>query len=109
MGIKVEISVSDFIDRYTILLLKEEHGLDVADEIEQYKDKVNQFNKHFVSVLYSINKQLWAIENYNRQNTITSDMTIVFNDTRSAFKKQIDQYYSSNIQEQKNYENTNNG
>ena len=35
MGIKVEISVSDFIDRYTILLLKEEHGLDVADEIKQ--------------------------------------------------------------------------
>ena len=103
---KVEIGVGEFLDRYTILLLKQNNGLDVSNELKQYQTQVHSLDNHekFTDLLYEINYRLWNIENQNRQTGDVSKFTIVYNDIRSYYKKQADIYYSSSIKETKSYE-----
>ena len=108
---KVEIGVGDFLDRYTILLLKQKSGLDVFEELKQYQQQLHTLENYqnFTDLLYDINHKLWNIENQNRKTGNVNRFTIVYNNIRSYYKKQADIYYSSNIKEIKNYENTDNG
>ena len=37
MKIQIDISMGEYIDRYSILIIKQDEGLDVATELKQYK------------------------------------------------------------------------
>lgn len=114
MQISVDIGIGDFIDRYTILLIKKDNGL-IVNELDEYIEKSKDLDKeyfnYFKNLLFEINLKLWHLENLKRSdinNINISKLITHFNDIRSFTKKEIDNFYNSNIKEIKSHENINN-
>jgi hypothetical protein len=115
MKIMVEVSVGDFIDRYSILEIKLNNGLDVLVELTQYRDSAGQFEPlgfdHFKNLLLSVNSRLWLLEDQKRKliNRSTEEYANVaelitqLNDLRFAVKKKADLYFKSTISEKKSH------
>jgi len=55
----MKMPIAEVADRYTILLIKKEHGLNVDEDLEQYKSALR--GVHTLS-LYIINKAMWVLE-----------------------------------------------
>jgi hypothetical protein len=115
-NMKVKISVGDFIDRYSILLIKEELDLDVYEELLDYKETAQEFSpkffNYYLDIFKKVNKILWDIETDKRKNSSRytneysdlSTLTLQYNDLRHYLKKLVDEFYASEISEQKNHE-----
>jgi hypothetical protein len=115
MKIMIEVGVGDFIDRLSILEIKLNHGLDVADEINQYTELVGQFDEigfdHYKSLFLSINTRLWILEDQKRKFTArdtseyanVSELITQLNDIRFAIKKKTDAYFKSPLSEKKSH------
>jgi hypothetical protein len=113
---KVKVSIGDFIDRYSILLIKEEVGLDVKKELEEYRELSikfkSKFFNYYLDIFKKVNKTLWDIETDKRSNieryteeySDLSTLTLHYNDLRHYLKKLVDDFYTSEITEQKNHE-----
>ena len=113
---KVKISIGDFVDRYSILLIKEEVGLDVQRELDEYKKASYEFESKFfnyyLDIFKKVNTILWDIETDKRSNSERyteeysdlSTLTLHYNDLRHYLKKLVDDFYTSDISEQKNHE-----
>jgi hypothetical protein len=119
---KVKVSIGDFIDRYSILLIKEDIGLNVKDELNEYKtlaqDFESKFFNYYLEIFKKVNTILWDIETDKRSNSERyteeysdlSTLTLHYNDLRHYLKKLVDDFYTSEISEQKNHEkNIDNG
>jgi hypothetical protein len=119
---KVKVSIGDFIDRYSILLIKEDVGLNVKDELNEYKtlaqDFESKFFNYYLEIFKKVNTILWDIETDKRSNSERyteeysdlSTLTLHYNDLRHYLKKLVDDFYTSEISEQKNHEkNIDNG
>ena len=108
---KIEISDGEFIDRLSILLIKEEKGLDVSSELKALKKPGDQWFDYFLSIMVALNKQLWDIESAKRTSakrfsleySELSTLTIQLNDLRHEVKKQADLFYGSKITEKKDH------
>jgi hypothetical protein len=115
MKLMIEVSVGDFIDRLSILEIKEVHGLDVAEELSQYSGSLNQLEPvgfdHYRSLLLAINSRLWILEDQKRKFTErnseeysnVSELITQLNDLRFAIKKKADSYFNSAISEKKSH------
>ena len=114
MKIKVEISVGDYMDRMSILKIKEEKGLDVSKELESYHHKLIDLNvgfEYYLNVIKAINLQLWDLEDVKRKgverySTFESDIALLItqlNDLRHETKKRIDLYFNSDFTEKKSH------
>lgn len=113
---KIDISLGDFIDRYSILLIKQELGLDVDKEILEYQKQIKKFDtkffNYYLELFQKINTTLWDIETDKRANSVRyteeysdlSTLTLHYNDLRHYLKTLVDDFYNSNISEKKNYE-----
>ena len=110
---KVEISMGDFIDRHSILSIKEANGLEVDIELEQY-DKNKPFDllyDYYFNIMRSINSQLWMLEDikrngvdrYSKAESNVAFLITEINDCRARVKKSIDKFYESNITEMKSH------
>lgn len=108
---KVTVSYGEYIDRYTILKVKEAKGLDVAAELEQYTFEDYDFLEHWERLLTELHFMLWSIEDQKRTSCerYTSDysdlstLTCQLNDIRHKIKKEIDVFYGSEFTEQKSH------
>lgn len=115
MKFYTKISVGEFIDRLTILKIKEKNNLDVAIELknvnEQLSNFPNEYFKFFENILLAINESIWDIENLKRTDidkysvfySDLSTLTTNINDLRHLTKAQIDKFYHSEITEKKNH------
>lgn len=115
MKLMIEVSVGDFLDRLSILRIKQEHGLDVELELRKYQESLNQFDEigldHYLSLFFSINSRLWMLEDQKRKfNERTSEnyssvaeLITQLNDLRFAIKKKADAYFKSAITEKKSH------
>jgi len=115
MKVTIETSVSDFMDRMTILSIKKSHGLDVDDEIRYYEDKAKSFDQYafarYFEILKSINQQLWyledckrmGVERYSKDESDVAFMITELNDCRHHVKKAIDKFFKSEFTERKSY------
>lgn len=118
MKLIIPISVGDFIDRYTILKIKNNFNLPVDKELEYYTEKLAELPETasiYIDILHSINLQLWHIEDKKRRGNRYTDhysdlstLTCQLNDLRHVVKKQIDELYDSDITEHKSHANINN-
>ena len=109
----IEIGIGDFMDRDSILTKKDSEGLDVKRELQQYQDdKPNDvYYEMFFNILYSINSQLWiledmkrkGVERYSKDESDVAFMITSLNDLRHEVKKRTDQFYESEIQEKKSH------
>lgn len=109
MKISVDISVGEFLDKYTILQLKHENKLNVKNELEQYEEKAMKFADysfcHFCNTLYSINKTLFEIEDLRRLDISVKKklelekLCIYYNNLRYKVKTDINIHYNSDIKE----------
>jgi hypothetical protein len=110
---EVKVSIGDFVDRMSILLIKREKGLDVAAELDGYYEAAPEdgFFSYFLAILRSINEQLWDIESrkrsgsqrHSREYSELSTLTTQLNDLRHEAKKRIDEFYESDITERKDH------
>jgi hypothetical protein len=110
-----EISVGEFLDRLTILKIKQTNDLDVSLELkkvsEQLKNFPNEYFKFYENILYAINSSIWEIENIKRTGierysdfySDLSTLTTNINDLRHLAKVYIDKFYQSEISEKKNH------
>lgn len=115
MKLMIEVSVGDFLDRLSILRIKQDHGLDVAKEISQYEESLHQFDEigfdHYMSLFLSINSRLWILEDQKRKfsertsedYSSVAELITQLNDLRFAIKKKADAYFKSAISEKKSH------
>ena len=111
MKVTIEISVGDYIDRHSILVIKQEKGLNVELELEQYNilDDVNYF--YFLNIMKAINLQLWdledrkrkGVERYSNDESNVAFLITQLNDLRHETKKRIDVFYNSELTERKSH------
>ena len=114
MKIKISVSIGEFIDKMSILQIKEDNGLDVEKELIKYLtyDIVNQDGfKYYLNILKSINNQLWNLEDrkrkqvdrYSRQESDVAFLITHLNDLRFRVKKSADVFFNSSISEEKSH------
>ena len=109
----ITVSIGDFMDRHTILTLKKINGLDVQKELDQYSSDspASEHYEMFFNILYSINEQLWNLEDtkrkgvdrYSEEESDVAYMITSLNDLRHETKKRADQYFGSDITEKKSH------
>jgi len=121
---KIEVSIGEIADKYTILTIK---SFEILDEEKQVNIKkewkyINSVIKEsfpelaadpLTHRLLDINRQLWVVEDSLRdcENDREFDKLFVFlarqvyrlNDQRADIKKQINIKYKSDIVEEKSY------
>jgi hypothetical protein len=121
---KIEVSIGEIADKYTILTIK---SFEILDEVKQLNIKkewkyINSVIKEsfpelaadpLTHRLLDINRQLWVVEDSLRdcENDREFDKLFVFlarqvyrlNDQRADIKKQINIKYKSDIVEEKSY------
>jgi hypothetical protein len=121
---EIEVSIGEIVDKLSILEIKKENIKDISklDNInkeydylykivfDELKVESDDFNK-----LYSINLELWKVEDDLREKERNSEFDGVFielarkvyytNDERSVIKKDINIKYKSNFIEEKSYSN----
>lgn len=121
---KIEVSIGEIADKYTILTIKSFEILDEQKQINIKKEwkYINSVIKEsfpelaadpMTHRLLDINRQLWVVEDSLRdcENDREFDKLFVFlarqvyrlNDQRADIKKQINIKYKSDIVEEKSY------
>lgn len=121
---KIEVSIGEIADKYTILTIKSFEILDEQKQINIKKEwkYINSVIKEsfpelaadpLTHRLLDINRQLWVVEDSLRdcENDREFDKLFVFlarqvyklNDQRASIKKQINKKYKSDIVEEKSY------
>jgi len=114
MKIEIEISVGDYLDRLSILKIKEEKGLDVDEEMKYYHHRLidlNDGHNYYLNIIKAINLQLWdledakrkGVERYSKQESDTAFLITQLNDLRHETKKRIDIYFKSDFTEKKSH------
>lgn len=116
MLLHANLSAGDFLDRLSILRIKSDHGLKVERELLEYENQLEKFESRgllaYQLVIKSINLALWDLEDAKRKevvrNTIdysnVSELITQLNDLRFQTKKRIDDYFKSEISEQKSHD-----
>ena len=115
MKLMIEVSVGDFIDRFSILEIKLQHGLDVGLELAQYSRSKSELEElgfdHYKNLLISINSRLWLLEDQKRQfvdrdsetYANVAELITQLNDLRFAVKSKADIYFKSSMTEKKSH------
>ena len=125
MNLLCEISAGELIDKISILEIKSEKIKDEAKKtyinkekeyLYKQADKLYSYTNWFLK-LKEINIKLWEIEDNIRRKEKRKEFDSEFielaraiyitNDQRFDIKNQINNYYKSNIVEQKSYEKYN--
>jgi predicted DNA-binding protein YlxM (UPF0122 family) len=122
MSVKIDVSIGELWDKFTILMIKKEKIKDnekrkfVLKEIELLNEKMKLFLLHkepLFDELKKVNEKLWSIEDQLRikeKNQIFDQEFIdlaravyITNDNRARIKKEINVHYESTIHEVKDY------
>ena len=122
MSMKIDVSIGELWDKFTILMIKKEKIKDiekrkhVLKEIEILNEKMKLFLLHrepLFDELKKVNEKLWSIEDQLRikeKNQIFDQEFIdlaravyITNDNRARIKKEINVRYDSEIHEVKDY------
>jgi hypothetical protein len=118
MLITIPVSVGELLDKITILMIKYEHSknIEVGKELNKLSGIAKEFkvlNDEFIQVLYHTNLILWNIEDTLRELEKENEFSEEFvdlarsvyktNDLRSKIKKEINEFYGSEITEYKSY------
>lgn len=113
MKIQIEISMAEYIDRYSILLIKQNNELDVSKEMSQYESLDLEYPgfDYYLSIMTSINEQLWdledlkrkGVERFSKEESDTAFLITQINDLRHETKKRIDTFFGSNFTEKKSH------
>ena len=114
MNIQIKTSVGDFLDRWSILLIKEQKGLDVEKELSDYTKNLKpdfQDWGYYLRILEAINGELWELEDvkrkrverYSRHESDVAFLITQLNDLRHETKKRIDIFFNSDFTEKKSH------
>ena len=114
MNIQIKTSVGDFLDRWSILLIKEQKGLDVEKELSDYTKNLKpdfQDWGYYLRILEAINGELWeledvkrkAVDRYSRHESDVAFLITQLNDLRHETKKRIDIFFNSDFTEKKSH------
>ena len=113
MKIKIDISMGEYIDKYSILIIKQDHELDVSKELEQYESLDLEYPgfDYYLGIMLAINEQLWdledvkrkGVERFSKDESNTAFLITQINDLRHETKKRIDVYFGSEITEKKSH------
>ena len=116
MKVKIETSVADFLDRWSILIIKLDKGLDVSKELKGYTGvfvgpKHDPAHDYFLNILKSVNLQLWdledrkrkGVERYSKEESDVAFLITQLNDLRHETKKRVDSYFKSEFTERKSH------
>jgi hypothetical protein len=119
---KIEVSIGEVVDKYTILTIKKifihdsEKLVNIEKEWEIIKSALAEtetLTDPFTQELYDINKKLWKVEDDLRECEQKGYFGVKFvelarevyqlNDVRAIIKKQIHTKYGSELVEEKSY------
>ena len=114
MSIEVKVSVGDFLDRWSILLIKLDKGLKVSDELVEYTAKIKRHkpaHNYYLQIIKAINLQLWDLEEekrkgvtrYSKEESDVAFLITQLNDLRHETKKRIDVFFNSEFTERKSH------
>ena len=105
--------MGEYIDKYSILIIKQDHELDVSKELEQYESLDLEYPgfDYYLGIMLAINEQLWdledvkrkGVERFSKDESNTAFLITQINDLRHETKKRIDIYFGSEITEKKSH------
>jgi hypothetical protein len=105
--------MGEYIDKYSILIIKQDHELDVSKELEQYESLDLEYPgfDYYLGIMLAINEQLWdledvkrkGVERFSKDESNTAFLITQINDLRHETKKRIDVYFGSEITEKKSH------
>jgi hypothetical protein len=109
--IEIPVSIGEFVDKISILMIKKEKLIDVKKhshvsfELNTLLQKAEFVDKIDIINLKNINQKLWLLEEQIRINPSIEIAVEIFkqNDLRAALKKEINLKYKSQIFEEKQY------
>lgn len=120
---KIEVSIGEIADKYTILKLKMEFIKDInkfANVKKEYEyirgivKKLDIMDEKMVEELQEVNRKLWQVEDeiraYEYKNLFGQEFIDLarsvykLNDVRAIVKKAINTKYDSNFVEEKSYQ-----
>tara|TARA_E500000178_G_scaffold288795_1_gene291555 strand:+ start:763 stop:1128 length:366 start_codon:yes stop_codon:yes gene_type:complete len=117
--IEIPVSLGELYDKFSILEIKKQKGLDVEKELNLLKEKLlltedtNRIAGSFYACLKTVNTLLWDIEDDKRQHEADQDfgetfielarLVYILNDHRALLKKHINKYSNSEITEEKKH------
>lgn len=58
----MKMPLAEVVDRFTILCIKLEKGLDCIKELDSYRKSIEKVDKALINKLRTINKQMWEAE-----------------------------------------------
>jgi hypothetical protein len=121
---KIEVSIGEIVDKFTILAIKKEMIIDTEKlkNIEKEYDslylvikelRLNILDNPLLKKLIWVNKKLWKVEDllryYERQQKFDKDFILLaravykLNDYRFKIKNKINILYDSDFKEEKSY------
>ena len=114
MKVEIEMSVGDYLDRLSILKIKEEKGLDVKEELQYYHHRLitlDDGHDYYLNIIKAINLQLWdledakrkGVERYSKEESDVAFLITQLNDLRHETKKRVDSYFKSEFTERKSH------
>jgi hypothetical protein len=118
---KIDISIGEAIDKFSILLIKQENILEDAKRLEVLKEiqSLNECNNYikkynfFFKILMYINKKIWCLtdliknmETSDSNFSIISKEIFLYNDKRFRVKNLFNILLNSTLKEQKSYNKT---
>ena len=109
--ISIPVSIGEFIDKISILLIKAEKVDDIQkakninNELNLLLSKANIIDYNDISKLKEVNQMLWIFENDMRAKPSIEIATKIcaYNDLRANIKKELNLKYKSGLQEEKYY------
>ncbi len=122
---KIEVSIGEIVDKYTILLIKAQKIKDPA-KLENINKELNYLvevlkqeyplitDGALAKSLLEVNKELWKVEDdlrdlerakdFNKEFIILARNVYKLNDKRADIKKEINMKYGSDFVEEKSYQ-----
>jgi hypothetical protein len=108
---KIDVSLAEILDKYSILEIKYKYlkNNDVLNELNILsfcKEYINLY-KYEYSILYTINHIIWQLMDDTQYDISYKNSIKIFkeNDARSRIKKRLNDLLNSNIKEVKSYNN----
>lgn len=106
---KIEVSLGEVIDKFTILEIKKEKGLEVDEELKHYDPKLKEGIEEEFNLLKIINEEIWiatdAFWNYHLEvshiGNEAARNAFYLNEARFRIKNRIN--IKSELKEKKNY------
>lgn len=85
----MKYTTAELMDLYSILMIKDEHGLDVKDQMDKVEEEIKDVPIGYLEELYKVNKIVWLFEDLAELVKDTKAQGYLYQGMRIHNKKRV--------------------